>query len=72
VGSLNVFSSCIKSQSSILDVVKKKESLKTFFSFQAKSVCSVFHMDIDILQEMSEKFPEAFDSLFIDSDILSL
>jgi len=45
--------------------------MKTFFTFQAETDCTVFHFRIENLKDMAEKFPEAFDLLFIDSDVRS-
>jgi hypothetical protein len=45
--------------------------MKTFFTFQAESDCTVFHFRIENLKDMAAKFPDAFDLLFIDSDVRS-
>jgi len=45
--------------------------MKTFFTFQAETDCTVFSFSIENLKDMAEKFPDAFDLLFIDSDVRS-
>ena len=45
--------------------------MRTFFTFQVETDCIVFHFSIENLKDMAEKFPDAFDLLFIDSDVRS-
>ena len=45
--------------------------MRTFFTFQAETDCTVFHFSIENLKDMAEQFPDAFDLLFIDSDVRS-
>ena len=49
----------------------EKKDMRTFFTFQAETDCIVFHFSIENLKDMAEKFPDAFDLLFIDSDVRS-
>jgi len=53
-----------------LEQIEKKD-MRTFFTFQAETDCTVFHFSIDNLKDMAEKFPDAFDLLFFDSDVRS-